>query len=497
MFFEPNSELDNPKESLDRLHYDEELHSTARDFLRGKKYKGFDITVDDWVNWEVLALLKEKWESGEKMSQLERVINDVAVFYMGGKDKVSVAEKEDVLTTEQFIDYLLEEIKKFEPDFRELSLTQLRIEVSKIIKDSSYFLKHVVARLKNSNDIKTYNPKYTFSEELLDLFGDRLEEKYGERAKTCLNIIEKYRASNELKVYSKQQYHYHNPNLDSRFFSRLDTEDKGYWFGFMLSDGSITLGNDDIVRYQIAIELSIKDKDQLVRFCQTVGIDPTKIGKRTREIDGTEYEVAYIEFTCKEMTQDLRALGYFEFKEGGKLPSFEGFTSDIQRAIVLGVFDGDGIQGTSKISTTNVQFLHQLKEYYDIKYEVRKKIDIDADYINNNPIRPTKNLYSLSLGATLFNSLLNNYRNSMNRKRIILDEYRDKYDNLKDLIGSKDHLQNMVNNFPRSWLARHFNCDVRTLNKLCTEWDIELQKNGFWTFDKLEEAREKFDKLFK
>ncbi|NVM36654.1 MAG: hypothetical protein HWN81_13750 [Candidatus Lokiarchaeota archaeon] len=197
------------------------------------------------------------------------------------------------------------------------------------------------------------------------------------------------------------------------------------------------------------------------------------------------------------MVQDLKNLGYFEFKRGGKLPSFESFPSSIQKAIVLGVFDGDGIQGTSRICTSNVQFLHQLKEYYNIKYEVRTKVDINADYINNNPIKPTRNLYGLAFGASLFNDLLDNYIDSMGRKRILLNEYREKYVHLKEAVGSKEYLQNMINSFPQSWLARHFDCNVKTLHKLCLEWGIELQGNGFWTLEKLEEARENFNKLNK
>ncbi|KKL92390.1 hypothetical protein LCGC14_1885170 [marine sediment metagenome] len=277
----------------------------------------------------------------------------------------------------------------------------------------------------------------------------------------------------------------------------MDTEEKGYWFGFMLSDGSITLGTDEKVRYQISIELGIKDKDQLVKFTNSIGLKTTKIGERTKTIEGKEYEMTYITFTCKPMVDDLRNLGYFEFKDGGRLSSLESMPYNIQKSIILGFFDGDGLQGKSEIDSSNVQFLYQLKEYYNIKYPVTLKIDIDADYINNNPIKPTKNMYRLSLGASFFNDLLNNYKNSMGRKRIFLDEYRDKYDQLKELVGSVDRLQNMINDFPQSWLAKHFDVNVKTLHKLCIEWDINLQGSGYWTLSRLEEAREKFNKLNK
>ncbi|HEC39564.1 hypothetical protein LCGC14_0760720 [marine sediment metagenome] len=404
---------------------------------------------------------------------------------------------EAILSTEDFIDSLLEEIKELQPEFRDLSLTQLRIEVSKIIKGSSYFLKHIIARIKSSNNPKIYNPKYSFSEELLDLFEQRLEEKYGARVKNCFDLIDRYKEANDLKTYSRQQYHIHNPNLNPHFFGNLDTEERGYWFGFMLADGSITLGGDDRVRYQISIELSIKDKEQLVKFTNSIGLKTAKIGERTRTIEGVEYDMAYVTFTCKPMVDDLRNLGYFEFKDGGRLSSLESMPYNIQKSIILGFFDGDGLQGRSEIASSNVQFLYQLKEYYNIKYPVTLKVGLDADYISNNPIKPTKNVYRLSLGATFFNDLLNNYGNSMERKRIFLDEYRDKYDLLNELVGNAELLQNMVNNFPQSWLAQHFDVNVKTFHKLCLEWGINLQDNGYWTLSRLEEAREKFNKLNK
>ena len=76
-----------------------------------------------------------------------------------------------------------------------------------------------------------------------------------------------------------------NKHLKSHFFEQLSSITKTYWFGFLCSDGSITGGNDrSRKRYQISIEISEKDKNHLVKFCRTLGLNPSKIGKRTRTL---------------------------------------------------------------------------------------------------------------------------------------------------------------------------------------------------------------------
>ena len=63
------------------------------------------------------------------------------------------------------------------------------------------------------------------------------------------------------------------------------------------------------------------------------------------------------------------------------------------------------------------------------------------------------------------------------------------YTNIKKDVGNEVRLQNLVNSFPKKWLANHFGVTVGLFNKLCKEWGVEYLGRGFWTLEKLEEAR--------
>ena len=136
-----------------------------------------------------------------------------------------------------------------------------------------------------------------------------------------LKLIEKYLLSNsDLKEYYQEQWKIYNPNLKVDFFRQIDSEEKSYWYGFMCSDGSITKGKDlSHTRYQISIELSVKDKEHLIKFCNRVGLNPNKIGERTKILKNKPHRLAYIIFTCKPMFEDIENLGFIRFKEGKRV----------------------------------------------------------------------------------------------------------------------------------------------------------------------------------
>lgn len=117
--------------------------------------------------------------------------------------------------------------------------------------------------------------------------------------------------------------------INTHTFSKIDTEEKAYWLGFLFADGSI---------YKTTIELSLglKDIDHLKKFKEfmkwkgEVKID-NKIG-RCRMI-----------FRDKITAKDLDALGCTERKSLTlKFPTEEQVPKEFQMAFIRGYFDGDG-----------------------------------------------------------------------------------------------------------------------------------------------------------
>ncbi len=310
-------------------------------------------------------------------------------------------------TTIDLINDLLQNVPDFDDLFRNLSKTKLLESISIIIfNKGKHFLKHILSKIRNSNN-PNYNPNYKFSLKTLKIAEENVKNKFGSSSELLLKYLENFRHINEdLKDYYHEQWKKYNPNLKSRFFEQLNSTEKTYWFGFLSSDGSITSGNDPSrKRYQISIEISDKDRNHLVKFCRAVGLNPEKIGERTRVLNNKKFPVVYIIFTCKPMFQDLENLGFREFKEGNEL-NFDLKNDNLSYALLLGLYDGDGKEGGTCIYSTNYSALQQIKNVYKIKMEIRKREIDDISEELKFKIKRTKPIYEFALSANLLNKMM-------------------------------------------------------------------------------------------
>jgi hypothetical protein len=321
-------------------------------------------------------------------------------------------------STVNFIGDLIEEVSKLSP--KKVNLAQL----NKILRQNSQFLSEVIYRITNSN-CKNYNPDYKFSLERLNKFKNHLTNYMKEKSNRCLSLIDKYRKINkDLKQYSKQQWSLHNSNLRDNYFKNIDTIEKGYWFGFLCADGSMQVQSNDKIRYRISFELSFNDKERLLAFCKAIGLNTDKVKERNRTIQYgkkiTNSKTAYIEFTCKPMSEYLERHGFLKLKKGQKIIDSIFDNRKIVLGFLLGYYDGDGSQGKTEIVSKNKLFLKQIKEKLNIKSKIIKIIDLNR--INDNclkgyQVKHNYNVWKLSLGAELFNEIMNNYAESLLRKR--------------------------------------------------------------------------------
>jgi len=380
-----------------------------------------------------------------------------------------LTHKHNSYTTLDLINDLLQNVPDIDDQFKNLSKTKLLENISlNIFNKGKHFLKHILSKIRNSNN-PDYNPDYKFSIQILKIAEENIKQKYGPSSELVLKYLEKFRYVNrDLKHYFHEQWRKYNPNLKSRFFKHLNTTEKTYWFGFLLSDGSITSGNDPSrKRYQISIEISEKDRSHLVKFCRAVGLNPAKIGNK-------EHRLVYIIFTCKPMFQDLENLGIREFKEGNEL-KFNLKNNNLSYALLLGIYDGDGKEGRTIIYSTNYSVLLQIKNVYKIKTEIRKREVEEIPEELKFKIKRTKPIYEIALLPNLLNKMMNSYGNSLTRKRKRFSERLHVMETIKNKIRSPEVLEKLIKTHGKEKLAKMLNISLNTLHKLTNEWDVNVK----------------------
>jgi len=82
--FDPNYDQNKPHKVLDQIIYRSDLILEARAILKSTKYNGLEIIVGENMNPAVIAILQDRFNKGEEWSKLERIIADVASFYLSG-----------------------------------------------------------------------------------------------------------------------------------------------------------------------------------------------------------------------------------------------------------------------------------------------------------------------------------------------------------------------------------------------------------------------------
>ena len=348
------------------------------------------------------------------------------------------------------------------------------------------YLSELLYLITNPSSTK-YNPNYRFSIERLDSFKRNLKKYLGVNASRCIELIEKYQKANEdLKEYPKQQWNIHNPYLRKDYFRNFDTVEKGYWYGFLCADGYLQIKLTGKIRYRISFELSIKDKERLVAFCRAIGLNTNNIKERVRENIINEKltigHMAYVEFTCKPIAENMMKQGFLRLKDGRKnIAVFKN--RKVTLGFLLGYYDGDGFEGRTDLISTNKLFLEQIKEDFMIEnqiYRVGNVNDIGDPVLKEKMILSKKPIWRLALGTRIFNEMMLNYENSMPRKRKYFREDNIIYENLKKRIESKKNLRDLVYKFPKTNLAKMFRVSPPLISKLCIEWGVKGPPQGYW-----------------
>jgi len=210
-------------------------------------------------------------------------------------------------------------------------------------------------------------------------------------------------------IRSEARSKLYHPNLKSNFFKNIITDEQRYWLGVMYSDGYIIKEQDKYREYYlIGLKVKITDEEFIDRFIDTMGLNPERKHRyeELQELDGELRLIRYfrIHFANQQIAKDLIDLGVIPNKSKRiRLPEFDSKRDYLP--FLLGCYDGDGEQGTSRLWSGSREFLEEIK----IKFEIRN----DIQYRKSN----LGSAWGLSLGPRLFNSMLDSYKDSMPRKR--------------------------------------------------------------------------------
>ena len=122
-----------------------------------------------------------------------------------------------------------------------------------------------------------------------------------------------------------------NPGLIENYFKDIDSAEKAYWLGWIISDGSITFQPD---KSKFQLELTIKQEDEhiLQLLEQDLGVQ--------NKIYDSQNKYKRFSLGSKQLVTDLVNLGITQNKTFNvKVPSFN---AKYNAAFLRGLFDGDG-----------------------------------------------------------------------------------------------------------------------------------------------------------
>ena len=186
---------------------------------------------------------------------------------------------------------------------------------------------------------------------------------------SCQSIADLYKVnfhtiSNILESFNiPRDNRYHNIDLDIHYFSSIDSYDKAYFLGFLITDGSVNL-NDNTV----SLGLSNKDKDILKTFSQKT--------KNTNKLyERKDKNETYFKVKCKQWKEDLSRFGVVPQKTSKVyLPFLE---EKFMPHLLRGLFDGDGwisekshqigFCGNETLVTQVHDFLVKTLDVYNVK----------------------------------------------------------------------------------------------------------------------------------
>lgn len=257
-------------------------------------------------------------------------------------------------------------------------------------------------------------------------------------------FFDKYTRNNILKRYSRgiSSVFDNHPNLVTTYFLDINTKQKAYWLGWLFAEAWISnYGKSAKKRplYRFGVACSKKDHNLIKRFANTINFKVEKIKIRNYETTKGIKQLLVIRFSNYEFCEFLKWHGFLVGNKKSNNIRFPKMkNNELELAFLLGYFDGDGKQNTTKISSGSKCFLKDIKKKFEIKSPIQSQESEFYDTVKDRIVHGKA--YIISLGPELFNMMLSNYYASLKRKRIRRFTLQEKICHMNKMRASKRKL---------------------------------------------------------
>lgn len=244
-------------------------------------------------------------------------------------------------------------------------------------------------------------------------------QEVSEKFKVCSPTVAKVLKEYNIPTYTKQQLY--NPEFVHNYFSKIDTEEKAYFLGLILTDGNIFKTKDG---RQTSISICFKSTDAYL-------LDKLKQAVQTNTMLVEDKRgCTTLAFRSNEMANDLKKYGIVPNK------SLISILPIIDRVymphLIRGIFDGDGSVQSSLNKRTNKHYhrlhftgsnflIEQLKAY------LIQEIHIGDRKIEYQPSYCTVAWNSINDVYTLGEYMYKDCTIYMKRKKELYDDFKLHY----------------------------------------------------------------------
>lgn len=211
-------------------------------------------------------------------------------------------------------------------------------QIRKIYKCRSSCIADILKDV-HSDNVATKKPMFSknIEEEICEMYltgkynKKFIAEKYG----CCVQTIVKVLKNNNVEIENHKIYHFKDTELKEDYFSKIDSEEKAYFLGFIFADGCVYTGkNND--KNCLTLEINIRDIEILYKFKQALNSNNAiRYKKKSRS------EMCVIGIYSKQIIQDLSKYGIVQNKT--KVTKHIPIIPEpYKRHFLRGIFDGDG-----------------------------------------------------------------------------------------------------------------------------------------------------------